>query len=1314
MMQVQLRFGLFRAALLGCTALIAPLAAGAQTIAPDARPQLDRVVAGGISIQQDAARTQVNQSQQRGIVDWRGFNIGSGHHVQFQQPSSSAITLNRVTGPDPSVIAGRITANGRVAIVNQSGVVFSQGAQVEAAGLIASSADISNENFLAGRRVFDRAGRPDARVENAGSITIREAGLAALVAPQVANRGTITARLGRVALAGGETHAVDLHGDGLFAIEVTGPVRQAPGGGVALVTNTGVIEAQGGSVQLTAAAADGLVQDLVRAGGRIAADTDATTGRAGRVLVSGTGGAVRIEGEVRAAGTAPGTRGGTVEVVADRVLVAGTARVNASGAASGGEVAIGTTRRGSSQPRVARRTGVARGATITADATQRGNGGTVTVNSQDLTVQSGTISARGGPQGGDGGFVEVSGGGGMQLDGTVDVSAPAGQPGTILIDPVDLFIVGDADTITGAPQPVDNALLDDFILGATEGPDTAYLRQSQIANLFGDVRLEASRDIFVNAALYGNASIPGALTLDAGRDIEVNDTISGFNGLTLRAATGDIRIQGFGYLNDYLGAGINLLAGNAIRIGGDIYTAGTLTMQAGAGGITQTAPVEAAVLRLATTGSAILDFEVPDMVEGLPNRIGTLGPSDVAGDLTLRTSVYGVQGGLDLDGAIRVGGTLTLLPDGTVQQLAGSTLTANALEASTFFGGIYLTGDNRIGRITRMFAPGTIELRNVQDLLVAGPVESLSVATVAMDVVGDLTIADAITSDSQVRLRASGNLVLTPTGSITGFYFPYITLQAGVDFAADGGFGAVNPAAAGGISLAGAVNAMDGSLVLGAGRGGIVQSGGAIQASYLDVLSGGDALLSSTGNSVLELYGLQAAGNFVLDNGTTDLAVWTGLEGPAGTAATIGLRSAGTIMVGAGSTLIAPGSEGRISFNAGHLVLEGSSVSAGLVEIAPYGTAPVTLPVPQIATAPGSGFELTAGDLAAITADTLRIGGTQFNGTLETTAESIRFAGPVSLPGTLDLRSAGHVTQDAGADLSIGTLTGAAGGPVSLFNSGNSLSTLGDFSAGGDFMLWATAPLLSVPGGRTVAAGGALEIALLGGDLTVDGTVSGASAGLFADGGVTVNGFSAIAHAGDLTLHGSAVTLNGLAAASGDINIYAGYAASLAGQARTANTLLVSAPTVTFGGLDARDAAVRLSLDAHGIATGELHARGLTVLGGSGVELTGTLAGIAGPAAAALGTRATFQGEPLSEPLPNAHDFTFNACPIGTAVCAAPVTGLPLAANPDAVTGDLDPATTVAAQERIRPIVPDIAIRPARDRAEDEELAPPDVRGGDF
>ncbi|MBR0656483.1 two-partner secretion domain-containing protein, partial [Plastoroseomonas arctica] len=336
---------LLRALLLSSTALAAwPALAQA----PDARPTGGRVTAGAASIAQTPGRTTVTQGSDRAIIDWRGFDVGRDQSVRFDQPSARALTLNRVGSGEPSRIAGGISANGGVIIINQAGVVFTGTARVDAASVIASTADIANERFMAGgRMVFDRPGRADARIVNDGSITVREAGIAALVAPEVANRGTISARLGSVVLAGAETHTLDLHGDGLFAFDVTGAVRRAPSGGGALVTNTGVIEAQGGRLLLTARAADGVVTELVRAGGRISANTDAATGRRGDVVINGTGGAVVIEGVVEARGVAPGTRGGVVEVVADRGAFAlPGARIDASGAGGGGEIAFGQTRAG--------------------------------------------------------------------------------------------------------------------------------------------------------------------------------------------------------------------------------------------------------------------------------------------------------------------------------------------------------------------------------------------------------------------------------------------------------------------------------------------------------------------------------------------------------------------------------------------------------------------------------------------------------------------------------------------------------------------------------------------------------------------------------------------------------------------------------------------------------------------------------------------------------------------------------------------------------------------------------------------------------
>src|SRR4029077_3062615 len=117
--------------------------------------------------------TRINQTTQRAAINWRSFDVGSQQSVTFKQPSASAVALNRVTGPDPSQIAGRIDANGQIILVNQSGVNFYKGAQINAAGVMVSAAGITNQNFMAGAMKFDQPGKPDAKVSNAGTITVK-------------------------------------------------------------------------------------------------------------------------------------------------------------------------------------------------------------------------------------------------------------------------------------------------------------------------------------------------------------------------------------------------------------------------------------------------------------------------------------------------------------------------------------------------------------------------------------------------------------------------------------------------------------------------------------------------------------------------------------------------------------------------------------------------------------------------------------------------------------------------------------------------------------------------------------------------------------------------------------------------------------------------------------------------------------------------------------------------------------------------------------------------------------------------------------
>jgi hypothetical protein len=218
--------------------------------------------------------------------------------------------------------------------VNQSGVNFYKGAQVNAADVVLSASNISNANFMAGVMTFDKAGSPNAKIDNHGTITIKQAGLAALVAPRVANSGTISAIWPRRA---GRCEDRDARSVWRRAavLDVTNQVKQAPidpdGKAVtALVTNTGMIIADGGTVQLTARAADGIVQNMVQAGGTIRA---ATMGdQTGVVALNGVGGSIVVEGQLSAPGSAPGTKGGAIEVVSTgNVTLASTARINASG-----------------------------------------------------------------------------------------------------------------------------------------------------------------------------------------------------------------------------------------------------------------------------------------------------------------------------------------------------------------------------------------------------------------------------------------------------------------------------------------------------------------------------------------------------------------------------------------------------------------------------------------------------------------------------------------------------------------------------------------------------------------------------------------------------------------------------------------------------------------------------------------------------------------------------------------------------------------------------------------------------------------------
>lgn len=444
-----------------------------------AAPQGGKVVGGSAHIHQSGATTTINQSSNRAVINWNSFDIGKNETVRHNMPSANSAGLHRVVGGGgASQIMGQLQSNGNVYLVNPAGVVIHKGARIDANSFTATSRDISNDNFMKGTMVFDKPGRPDAEVINQGTISVKENGLAALVAPTVRNDGVIAGKLAKVALASGDsTWKLDMHGDDLITFTVdekdVGTLHAVDGTPLAGVENSGSIKAEGGVVVLTAAQLDGIVGSVVNSGEVSAASAELKGGKivfkgAGSgvdIVNTGTvdassavadGGSVRMDtdGKVRSSGliaATGGQKGGKVVVTGKDVALTGKAKIDVSGNKGGGTALVGGNALGKGPERNAQTTKVEKDATIVADARTKGDGGQVVVWSDEKTNFDGTITARGGSNGGNGGKVETSGKS-LKVGDTaqVDTRASKGIHGQWLLDPMDFVIAASGGDISGS------------------------------------------------------------------------------------------------------------------------------------------------------------------------------------------------------------------------------------------------------------------------------------------------------------------------------------------------------------------------------------------------------------------------------------------------------------------------------------------------------------------------------------------------------------------------------------------------------------------------------------------------------------------------------------------------------------------------------------------------------------------------------------------------------------------------------------------------------------------------------------------------
>ena len=803
-----------------------------------ALPQGGQVAAGAADIAASQAEMAIHQATQNAVINWNSFNIAANERVNIYQPNAQAALLNRVLGGNPSEIFGTLSANGRVFLVNPAGVLFAPGAQVDAGSILASTMNITNADFMAGKYAF--VGTPsDGKIINRASLLAKNEGTVALLGKDVVNEGVIVAKKGAAVLAAGEAVSLDFNGDGKVSVVPTKAAMEQA------VTNKGLVEADGGLVFMSAATGDALTRS-----------------------------AVNQEGIVRAASLDGAA--GAIRMTANDVRLASGSVTDVSGAKAG-TVEIGGGWQGTGDLAHAQNVMIERGAALRADATAAdAAGGTVAVWSDGMTRFAGEITARGKGTGA-GGAVETSGKK-VQITGSVDASSAAGKGGEWLIDPDDIEVktraAGDPEAGSQADvQTVTNSLNSGTSVtiqtpNLTGNNDNFIKVQDAINKTAGGdatLTLKATGDISINANITSTA---GALHLDvlsdtngrAGGNISVADGVqiktrggnvklgggltengigfanspnTGVSGIDLGSATisttswsGDGSIEMAGSTTT-AAAGVKL-AGTQIRVGtGKVTIVGK--SQSGKGiDISGTSNITASNVEL-RTDSIALDgtitgyggsgntAQIRTLTDGKTINFGTgSGGLDLAGDTftsggkirNFRQNIVGDENqkaditvnGVTTDrnlwiytgaGKLTVGGAVTVSPSrtltlGSKNAIEGAgVLTADSLQLEAADATVNLTGTQAIAKLDGK-AKG-LTLKNGTNLTVG---EDVGFATTTggadIDVTGDLTVGTyGITNGvGAMKLKASGTLKLDANAEVKSTGAAATSLEANtVEFA---------------------------------------------------------------------------------------------------------------------------------------------------------------------------------------------------------------------------------------------------------------------------------------------------------------------------------------------------------------------------------------------------------------------------------------------------------------------------------------------------------------------------------------------------
>jgi filamentous hemagglutinin family protein len=1028
------------------------------------------VVGGQAAISQAGTTLQVLQSSDRAVINWRDFSIQPNETTRFVQPSASSAVLNRVTSSTPSQLLGTLQANGQVYLMNQNGIFVGQGAVINASSFLATTAEANPSSFMRGEALSMEA-VSDAGIRNEGTIHA-EGGSIHLLSKHVENLGTLEATEGTVGLYAGNRFYLEQDTGGPIRVRIDmdssatgsragvgvdqqGIIRAArvnleANGNIyalaiqqnGLVEATGFVTRQDGTVVLSAPGgkilqsgtmlaknSDGSGGQMELRGAEVELDLGSILTASGSGVGSG-GGAITIDSEgtslVRGQldVSSVSGQGGRLVVTGQRVGFLG-GKMSASGGSGGGEVLLGGDYQGkNAEVKNAQATVMGKDAEIVADAMVNGDGGKIILWSDEYTGFYGELFARGGEQGGNGGFIETSSKDNLQAMGFVDAGAAKGTAGLWLLDPLDVTIsaattggsfTGGVFVPTADSATVSAATIVLTLDGGTDVQITTGSTGSQPGN------------ITVTDAVVTTLSANTSLTLSAANNIIVNNVIN------LSSNTGAANVL---LLADADASGTGTVTLNAAVTSG---TTGTVTLQGASRiqvGTTLTA--RNVIFRQSTTGTTM---GVADPIGTVQVALSDLQNLSANGTVTL--------GRLDSTGTIRIGGTAALdlsgesyglnvlTASGGQTRLNGNITTAG--KAITFDSAVIITGDRTLKTDQGVATGAAITMNRALDsdglsgvsgafwdlTLVAGTGGDVTFAQ-AVGVgarLGNITIGPANNLSIQGALRAESlaTASLAPLGG-------NVTLNGSLDFSNHG-----IASTTVGLNLVAV-----GKITLNAGA---------------DVTSGGAVTLQGTG-------GIETGADFLAVDSSITFRSPVTLTGPV--AVTVQGATAGGGLpteirfestVESASVSLFP----NLTLNSGSF---GDVVFVGGAgQINPLGTVQVVLANNlTVAAMQADSFQQSAG-----------YGQTTFNGAQNYSAANASNLGlGVTTLGNIAVAAAsittgngGTVTLDAGQRIDIGSGGDiSADGPVT-FTAGSGITTGGDIVTSGDAVQFNSSVLLA-------------------------------------------------------------------------------------------------------------------------------------------------------------------------------------------------------------------------------------------------------------